>query len=188
MTRSLSQSGLLLMLGCLLALKFLVIPLFEWQQSQLSLIEGKRAQKAKINQLIKSQSSLEKRNVEISQSIRDIKNTFFVDDDKLKLKVQTEIEGMFEAGELRLEGFVWLLDNPGKIRTLRAKVFFNGPVHSLIQLMWDISSRPELFSIIESRQTLAEREGFFSGTQGFVIVEVRALSEDLYQAGARLVE
>ncbi len=188
MTKSLSQSGLLLMLGCLLALKFLVVPLFEWQQSQLSLIESKITQKAKIDQLIKSQSSLEKQNAEIGQSIVEIQDLFFVDDDKLKLKVQTELEAMFEAGELRLDGFVWLVDNPGKIRTMRAKVSFNGPVYSLIQLIWDISSRPELISIIESRQTLVAKEGFFSGTQGFIIVEVRALSEGLFEAGVGLVD
>ena len=182
MRKTPSQTMLLYVMGALLALKFAALPLFDWQQSQLEVTEGKRVQKAKINRLIESQDFLQELDADLNKNIGLIRNNFFVDNEKLKLNVQTELEARFALRELRLDRFVWLLDSPGSIRTLKAKIFFTGPVDSLIQVLWDIAASPESIGIVESRQNLTNYEDAFSGTSGFVIVEVRAIKQSTYDS------
>ena len=177
MTRLLRKNNLLLALAFLLGTRLVVVPILGWQQEGLAAIEGKYLYRAKMENLMGAKGFLLEDDLNLTGKLNLVHESLFVDDNNLKLNVQTKLEGFFAKNGLSLKKFTWMVDNSVSIRTLKAKVFFSGSVDNVIQTLWDVSTMPELIGIVESSQRMKKfPDEIFSLSEGFVVFEIHAVT------------
>ena len=154
MSNLLTKNRLLLILSILLASKFILLPLFAWQDQNMMLLNGKYRQYQKLKFIVDKGELYESQLAEIKRTRLGVKDSFYVDSGSLRLTIQKDIEKIFETSELTGAGFNWILDTPGDIRTLRAQVLFDGTQEHMIKALWGIARSEKIMRQISWRQQM----------------------------------
>ena len=173
----LNRNALIFILVALIALRFAVLPLLDWQQSRISEIRSKQIQLGKTIDLVNSYSDYQQLALKLKAEKSKLAVLFYVDDDDTRLQIQKDIEQVFIDNNLPIERFNWLLDNRADsgLRTLRILVGFNGQLDAVMKVLLDISKHRKLARQVEWRQNLTKnRETDVGQSRGHVTLEFYA--------------
>ena len=178
---------MLLIIGVLVALKFVVLPLWAWQSEQLGQLQAKHRQLSKLNTVIDSQSSYGRQAKQLNAEIARLNNYFYVDSSATKLIIQQDIEKIFAEHTIKVERFSWLFDDGEALRSLRATVRYSGDYHNMIKALWALANQPKAVRQVDWRQILTSAAGIKTYTaKGTINLEFfarAASSAPLGQAG-----
>lgn len=181
MTRLVTQKQLLIIAGLLLAVKFLFLPLWVWQADQINRLQAKSVKLHKVLMVLEKQSIYAESVTQIKAQMFESAERFYADNARTKLKIQTDIEDIFQRHQLAVEGFDWILDSPQPVRVLRATVRFSGATESMIRSFWDMTQLPTWAKHVESNQQLKDYgDNNIGGTRGQVTLEFYALGDDYF--------
>ncbi len=170
-----SRQNLLKILGTLLLVKFVLVPIHDWQNSKIEELHAKKQRLQRLTDVVESHASYHEILAMILTDLRQSEQFFYVDDDSTKLKIQRDLEELFQGNDLEVTGFNWVIDSEGSQRVLRATLFFKGPTDNMIETFWAMARWPRLIKIIEWSQQMAGNRGVDSGwTQGNVTLEFYA--------------
>ncbi|MDE0783283.1 MAG: hypothetical protein OSB34_08895 [Planktomarina sp.] len=150
---------MLLIIGVLVALKFMVLPLWAWQSEQLGQLQAKNRQLSKLNTVIDGQSSYGRQAKQLNAEIARLNNYFYVDSSATKLTIQQDIEKIFAEHTIKVEGFSWLFDDGKALRSLRAAVRYSGDYHNMIKALWALANQPKVVRQVDWRQSLKSAAG-----------------------------
>ena len=150
---------MLLIIGVLVALKFVVLPLWAWQSEQLGQLQAKNRQLSKLNTVIDGQSSYVRQAKQLNAEIARLNNYFYVDSSATKLTIQQDIEKIFAEHTIKVEGFSWLFDDGKALRSLRAAVRYSGDYHNMIKALWALANQPKVVRQVDWRQSLKSAAG-----------------------------
>ena len=177
MTKVSSRAVLLFVLGCVVGVKFLVLPILLWQEQILSASQAKYVQLQKVAGIVENEKNLISLEVRLLKELRRNRGFFYVDRKSTKLDIQRDIESIFAANDLDLSSFNWVLDSQGDVRRLRASVSFSGPQDQMIRTLWDISKFKHLLSQVQFRQQFTTfGDAMFGFTQGVITLEAYAVT------------
>ena len=150
----LSQENLLIILGVVLSVKFLVAPLWGWQQAQIAQLKSKSRHYEKASSIVANRDNYAATLAHLVDGVNSVRGYFYVSSDTLKLEVQRELETIFAANDLTLTGFNWLLDTQDPLRRLRVQLTFNGSQTQMIKTFWALSRSPKIKQQVEWRQQM----------------------------------
>ena len=176
MNSVLSRNNMLYALIFLLVVKFFLIPLMSWQDSEFTELTSKKRQLDKSNYLVDSHDRFEGNLKSINQNLTDAQEYFYVDSSSLKLDIQKEVEDVFLESELSITAFNWVIDSPGGIRALRAQVYFAGGTDQMVEAFWALAAQSKLINPVEWRQQIKSFGAGFGAAKGSVTLEFYALS------------
>lgn len=97
-------------IAILLLLKFLLVPLFDWQNQQLSNITNLQKRVSKSQNVITNQSQISQSQQRITAQLKAI-NSLFIDyknDAEFKLAMQQQIEQRLASNQLQINNSSWL--------------------------------------------------------------------------------
>lgn len=173
-----SRQRLLLVLALLLLTVFVVKPLLLWQTASLLELHAKQVQLEKVKYLMTHEGRFAARLADLTQASTDVREFFYANTDSLKLRVQSDVEGIFLSNDLTVDGFNWLVDRGAPVRRLRAQLHFNGDSDDSVMAFWGISKHPQLLRIVEWQQRFDGLDGAsFGSAKGSVVFEIVALTE-----------
>lgn len=175
----LNRNRLIFILVALIALRFAVLPLLDWQQSRISEIRTKQVQLGKTIDLVNSQRTYHQLAVELNAEKDKLAPLFYVDSDGARLQIQKDIEQVFGNHNVPIERFNWVLDDRADsgLRTLRVLVGFNGQLVSVMKVLLDISKHERISRQVEWRQYLTKsRENDVGQSKGHVTLEFYAFT------------
>lgn len=145
-----NQKMLLGVLGLLIAIKFVLFPIVDWQNEQVSLIAEKKVRLAKVDNVIEeidgvsaTKQSYLTRNSELMAGFYQVPSS-----SALKLTLQKELEQIFSARDVKIQNFSWATEIPGDVTEIRANIAFRGTLSNLIKLQMDLEQNNRLFSQI----------------------------------------
>ena len=183
----LSRKNLLLVMTFLVAVKFLLLPALAWQEEEIQDLKAKQRQLAKLSGIVDSQGEHSEILRNLMGSAKDLQGYFYVDSEALKLRIQKDVESIFESNGIALKSFNWVLDSKESPRKLRAMVSFSGNQDQMIRTYWQLAASPKLVQLIESRQKMKfDRPGQLGSTQGNVTLEFYALKTNFLETAASL--
>lgn len=142
---------MLSVLAFLLVARFVVQPIFNWQQQQIIEIASQTKKQVKVQRVID-------RLPKISQALRKLQQTnqtleaFYSHQTSLeafKLQQQQELEQLFEQHNIKIENYNWVAEMPGPITQVRAKISFTGKTKDFALLQLAIAGLPKLLEIGE---------------------------------------
>lgn len=169
--------GSLILLAVLIAIKFVIIPVYAWQVKILDEISFKSHQHSKLSAVISNQPESQQQLANLKRRLEDTKEHFYVDSPEVKLNIQKQIESIFGLNDLTINSFSWILDNAGEVRVLRASVKFSGSVVGMIKTFWDIHNLQQFVLLVDWRQQVIQKSPSDLGeTKGSVSLEFYALS------------
>lgn len=138
-------------LAVLLLARFILVPIFDWQQEQILAIETKQQRLVKTNNIIDrlpqinlALSELEANNLQQQQRYFEHASS-----NAFKLQLQQEIESVFTEHELKVTNFNWVVEIPGEISQARAKIAFEGTTANFALLQLAIAQFPKLLNIAQ---------------------------------------
>jgi hypothetical protein len=175
----LSRDGLIFILIALIALRFAVLPLLDWQQTRISEIRSKQAQLGKTIDLVNSYVDYQLLASKLKTEKSKLAPLFYEDSDDTRLQIQKDIEKVFSDHNLTIERFNWVLDvrEESGLRTLRVLVGFNGQLDGVMKTLLDISSHKKIARQVEWRQNLTKiRETDVGRSKGHVTLEFFAFN------------
>jgi len=170
----LSRNSLIFILVALIALRFAVLPLLDWQQSRISEIQSKQVQLGKTIDLVNSYSDYQELALKLKAEKAKLAPLFYVDDDGARLLIQKDIEQIFSDHDVPIERFNWVLDQreDSGLRKLRVLVGFNGQLLAVMRVLLDISKHGKVARQVEWRQNLSnKRETGVGQSRGHVTLE-----------------
>ena len=173
----LNRNGLIVILVALIALRFAVLPLLDWQQSRISDIRSKQVQLGKTLDLVNSYSDYRQLALKLKADKNELASLFYEDSDVVRLQIQKDIEQVFSEHNLTIERFNWVLDDRADsgLRTLRVLVGFNGQLDGVMKTLLDISKHNKIARQVEWRQNLTKsRETDVGRSRGHVTLEFYA--------------
>ena len=172
-----NRNYLIFILVGLIALRFAVLPLLDWQQSRISEIRGKQIQLGKTIDLVNSYSNYEQLASTLKAEKSKLAPLFYEDSDGTRLQIQKDIEQVLSDHNLTIERFSWLLDDRSDsgLRTLRVLVGFNGQLDAVMRVLLDISKHRKVARQVEWRQNLTKnRKTDVGQSRGHVTLEFYA--------------
>ena len=175
----LNRNGLIFILVLLIALRFAVLPLLDWQQTRISEIRSKQAQLGKTIDLVNSYVDYQLLASKLKTEKSKLAPLFYEDSDDTRLQIQKDIEKVFSDHNLTIERFNWVLDvrEESGLRTLRVLVGFNGQLDGVMKTLLDISSHKKIARQVEWRQNLTKiRETDVGRSKGHVTLEFFAFN------------
>jgi hypothetical protein len=174
-----SRNNLLVAMTFLLVIRFLVVPVYSWQQDQLFSLKLKTQQLSKYRFLIASQGERQAKKSYYEDLLDRAAGISFTDQDDVKLQIQKQIETIFDDNSVTAERFDWILDSRGAVRELRASVQFKGSSANVIKTFWDLSRHPKLMRQLDwkfrFKSASSKRLGSASGS---IVLEFYALPQN----------
>ena len=140
----LKRKNLLVMMACLLVVKFFVMPILGWQSANIEKYSAKYRQLEKLNGIVSQQSGYEEMLRRLEQQLLTSVSLMYTDNQSAELTIQKDVEDVFTRNGLDISTFNWVIDTPGDVRVLRAKIFFSGHNQQIIKTMWDLSMLPKI--------------------------------------------
>lgn len=98
-------------IGVLLVLKFIVVPLVDWQAEQVNLISNLQKRAAKSQGVIKNQIVIDAQQQQITQQLEQINRLFVAPqkDTEFKLAMQQQVEQLMAKYQLQINNSNWLV-------------------------------------------------------------------------------
>lgn len=143
---------MLLVLIGLLIIRFVLFPIFEWQEKQISLIATKEQKLIKTNNIINRLPQITESLAQLKQSNNNLQTHYFNEKslNAFKLQQQQRIETLFSQHQLKVTNFNWVVEVPGdEITQIRAKVSFQGKAKNFAMLQLTIAQLPELLNLLQ---------------------------------------
>jgi len=175
----LSRNSLIFILVALIALRFAVLPLLDWQQSRITDVRSKQVQLVKTIDLINSQGDYEGLALQLEADRNKLAPLFYVDSDDTTLQIQKDIEMLFSEHDVVIERFNWVLDDRADsgLRTVRVLVGFNGQLDAVMRVLLNISKHRKIVRQVEWRQSfIKNRESDVGQSKGHVTLEAYAFN------------
>ena len=137
----LKQHALLLSIVALLAaMKFIVVPIIEWQDAIFMEIQQQQKKLSKVGGVVNKKSELTQQNTELTQALAITEKVFFPTqtESSFQLKQQKMLEAMLEQYKLKSTRFGWkqsteLTDL--SVKKYQLQVFLNGQTTDMVKLM-----------------------------------------------------
>jgi hypothetical protein len=185
----LTRGSLLFLLGLLLVARFIFIPLVEWQENRVAVIEVKARQLDKIATLIDGAAANEEMLVRSQENFSALRGSLFADEDGVKLGLQQSIRSIFSKQKVTMSSFEWSHDEfTGPLRTLKATVLFHGNTEGMILSFMQLRTATKVVKISEWNQRFTQTApGRLGTTRGSMVVEFYAIGpgESLITSGVQ---
>ncbi|MDO6426501.1 hypothetical protein Q4489_05720 [Thalassotalea sp. 1_MG-2023] len=148
---SVTRKNLLLIVALLAVIRFVIVPIFEWQEEKIDDIDAKITRLDKAENVINRQAKLTTLLSDVQQSNEETEVLYhnFTSTNAMKLSLQQQVEKIFSQHSVKIKNFTWPNELPGNITELRAKVFFDGNTKDLAKLHLALSAQTKLFNIAE---------------------------------------
>ena len=170
-----NQKNLLLILATLIGMKFILAPLLSWQESAVDMLTASSRQLYKVEDVIANEAYYQEKLKLLRARVRVIDGLMYADADDIKLRIQRDIEALFDVDGFKVTGFTWVMDSSGpdsSIRILRATVYFSGSTAAMVGVFWNLSASAKVMKFIDWRQQIkAFGSDLLGGTAGNVTME-----------------
>lgn len=142
---------MLYVLALLLIIRFILVPILEWQQTQIDSIKSKELQLSKTNHVIDNVAEMNEALQRLTNSNQEKQVRYFeqTSTNAFKLQLQQQVESLFSQYELKITNFSWVTDLPGQISQARAKISFEGSTVSFAKVQIAISQLPKFLNIAQ---------------------------------------
>lgn len=140
---------MLSVLAVLLIVRFVVVPIFDWQQQQIAQIASQSKKLAKVNRVIDRLPQISQALQNLQQSNQALQSHYYKSASlqAFKLQGQQQIERLFKVHNLQVKNFNWVTDIPGTITQLRARISFSGKTKDLAMLQLALARQTKLLDI-----------------------------------------
>ena len=177
MSGLITRQNLLLLAGVLVLVRFIFLPVVSWQNEKIESVRLKAKQLDTLDSILARQDAYVEQRVLIDQAIVQAKGVFFSDNGKSKLTIQKKIEEIFKVNNVSIQGFSWVFDESGDIRTLRATLRFQGALKDIVRVFLEMGQIPQIVREVSWRQSIRGGGGDDLGdSTGNVIVEFYAVN------------
>lgn len=130
-----NQTNLLLILGLLIGLRFVVIPVLEWQQGQVIQLEQTLSQLNKAKAMIGAESAFTTKSKQTEQDILKTDEWFFDSTVMTKVNLQQQTERLFAQHNIQIEALDWILeDSQNNIHKKWLQLRIKGELPALAEL------------------------------------------------------
>lgn len=143
------KAPLLLVLIALVAVKFIIVPIIEWQDEKLVEIQTKERQLSKTISVIDREPLVNDALALVKNRTSKQLNFYYAEPsmDAFKLVAQQNIESVFLKQELKVTNFNWTNEIEGDISEVRAKVSFEGRTKDLASLQLELALFDKLINV-----------------------------------------
>ena len=176
----LSRNNLLILMAVLVTARFILLPLFDWQEGRVAAIEVKARQVNKVSALIASAKANEMLSAGIKGKISWLRGSLFPESESIKLSMQQSIRKILADNNVTMTSFEWSFDEyEGPLRTLKATILFNGTTEGMIRSLVLLRSSQKVIKIAEWRQRFTQsKPGDLGTTRGSMVVEFYTIAAD----------
>jgi len=142
------QRSMLILLTFLLVIKFVIIPILDWQQEQITKIQVMSKRLTKVEQVLERLPTIKValKSVQEENSLLQEKYYNNTSINTFKLQLQQQIERLFEQHNLTVKNFNWVLGVKGKLDQERANISFRGKTKDFALLQIAIARLPKLIN------------------------------------------
>jgi len=142
---------MLVVLAVLLITRFILVPIFDWQQEQIDQIKEKEQRLVKTNNIITRLPQVELALAQLKESNQKQQARYFNQalSNTFKLQLQQKTEKLFSEHDLKVTNFNWVAEIPGQIMQARAKISFEGATKDFAKLQLEIAQLPKLLNIAQ---------------------------------------
>lgn len=175
------KAPLLLVLIALVTVKFVIVPIFEWQDEKLVEIQTKERQLSKTISVIDREPLVNDALALVKKSTLKQLDFYYSEPsmDAFKLVAQQNIESIFLTQDLKVTNFNWANEIEGDISEVRAKVSFEGRTKDLASLQLELTLFDKLFNVpqfnIYVERMKTDSLGKARGTMTIVLYNAYAL-------------
>jgi predicted PurR-regulated permease PerM len=146
-----NKKPLLIVLFLLLALRFVMVPVIDWQQEQLDEIAAKQTKVEKADSVIARFPQLQQALEQVQQNNKQQLANYYGHEsaNSLKLQLQQELEALFLKHKIKVINFSWVAEIENPITEFRAKISYEGKTDDFAKLQLAIARYPKRINIAE---------------------------------------
>ncbi len=140
---------MLTLLFFLLVIRFIVVPVFDWQTEKITEITANKNKLTKAEQVISRIPKIEHELAKIKLSNGALELRYFNETSlsAFKLQLQQKIERLFSQHNMKVKNFNWVAELPGDVTQERANISFEGNLKDIALLQLALANLPKLFNI-----------------------------------------
>jgi len=133
----------------LLVARFILMPIIDWQQEQITQITAKEQRLIKTNNIIARLPQIHIALEQLKQGNKQQQSRYFnkASSNNFKLQLQQKVEALFSTHNLKVTNFNWVAEITEQIIQARAKITFEGTTKDFAMLELAIAQLPKLLSI-----------------------------------------
>lgn len=137
------------MLAILLIARFILVPILDWQQEQITQITAKEQRLVKTNNILARLPQINSALEQLKQGNQKHQSRYFnqASSNTFKLQMQQKVEALFSKYNLKVTNFNWVAEINEQITQVRAKISFEGETKDFAMLQLAIAQLPKLLNI-----------------------------------------
>ena len=151
---------LLSVLAVLLLLRFIVVPIFAWQDEKIAQLQSSQQRLTKAENVIERLPQITQELEKLQRSNQQLASYYSTETSMpaFKLKQQQQIEKLFESYNVQVKNFNWAADIPGVIDQSRANITFDGKTKDFARLQLAIAQLPTLLKVTQWTAHIAKKK------------------------------
>ncbi|GAA5142102.1 hypothetical protein [Thalassotalea piscium] len=177
----LKKHSLLITLMVILgAVKFILVPVYDWQDAQLAEIKLLAKKKSKIENILNQEETFQQNHEKLAAEVKKGNAVFFPyqKEADFKLTQQKLLESLFKKHQVAASNIGWQVITPIpeiNINSFQIRVQFTGETLNVIQFMGALERYPQRIEITEFYLDLANQSGKKLGkTNGWFMLKFYA--------------
>ncbi|MDT0602811.1 GspMb/PilO family protein [Thalassotalea castellviae] len=145
MTELKQHTGLLILLALLFALKFIVVPIFDWQDNQLLNIVNQEKKLAKVSHVLAKEGLFDDKNKVLAEKLQSAERLVFAyqPEAEFKLNRQQQIEQLLDKHNISSLNIGWQTATPlseFNMIKYQLQVSFNGSFINIVKMFTELES------------------------------------------------
>lgn len=173
MTKQANTKKLLAVLAVLLILRFVFVPVFEWQDETLAQVQQQKLQLEKAERVIERTEILQNSIDNLKGKIAAVEKNYYQQqsNNAFRLQIQQEMEKLFVEHNVKLKNFDWTNEVEGLVTQNRATIAFDGNTIDLTKLQLTLAQSPVIIDIPQWRAVIKRmKEDSFGKVTGSLVI------------------
>ena len=173
------QSKLAFVLLALLIVRFLIAPILAWQSELVISLETQTRQLDKSLEMAERYDEYQSHLAQLDRAISEASSHFYADDESVKLRIQKDVESLFNSNGVSIQSYNWTTDQKGVPRKLRSVVKYRGNLNNVIKVFWDLAGSSMAISEVQSVERIRQpSSGSLRSVDGELTLEFYGFSRD----------
>jgi len=147
----LNKRIMLPILAVLLIVRFILVPIFTWQQEQIEQIDAKSQRLNKSSNVIARIPLIKESLGQLKLKNNQLQKIYYnhASLNGLKLQLQQQIETLFTQHNIKVKNFTWVAEISGDLIQERARISYEGTTKDFARLQLAIARLPKLLNVVQ---------------------------------------
>lgn len=168
-----NKSLLLGLLGCLIVIRFILIPVFQWQNDTVSSLDRTLSKIIEMDALLEQRDAINEGITQLAPFEQQINSLYFDVDEDSKISVQQAIEKKLSTHNITIKSIGWVYENISDEQEHWLDISLSGQLTDIVKFQHSLSeATPRIYVQSTKLRRLRSNQQTIDNVRGNIVLKI----------------